>query len=198
MPVLFDFLWFSRGRDVNGVRLGGRRALLARPAKREALIERVVAPLLRAYGREPLIRRWDVLNEPEWATLGYGTLNALVGVWPDVMRAVLTDLVAVVKREARQGATVGLASPRGLPLVSDVPLDELQLHWYDRQAPQVHRAPSSEMPVLLGEFPTRGSGIPPADVIRTARALGYCGALGWSALADDPQSAFDALEKGAG
>lgn len=198
IPVLFDFLWCSRPRRVNGVMLGGRRALLARAPHRQAVIDRVVAPLLRAYGREPLVRRWDLFNEPEWATFGYGTFNPAVGLRPGTMRDVLAELAAAVRREATQGATVGLASPRGLPLVSQLPLDELQLHWYDRQAASLYPLPASETPVLLGEFPTRGSAIPPADVIQAARAHGYCGALGWSAVADDPHTEFDALEKGAG
>lgn len=198
IPVLFDFLWFSRRRAVNGVVLGGRRALLARSDAREALLDRVVEPLLRAYGTDPLIRRWDLVNEPEWATFGYGTLNPTVGLWPRTMRAVLAELAAVVSREAKHGATVGLASPKGLSLLRGLPLNELQLHWYDRQAARLYPVPSSEIPVLLGEFPTRGSALSPGDVIRTARAHGYCGALGWSAAADDPHTGLDELEKGAG
>src|SRR5262245_20286688 len=73
--VLFDFLWLAPRRRETGVELGGRRALIARRARRERLLANVVAPLLERYGSEPAIAAWEVMNEPEWATLGWGTLD---------------------------------------------------------------------------------------------------------------------------
>jgi hypothetical protein len=40
-------------------------------------------------------------------------------------------------------------------------------------------------PLLLGEFPTRGSSLPPPAILEIAREAGYSGALAWSALASD-------------
>lgn len=87
-----------------------------------------------------------------------------------------------------------------------VPVDELQVHWYDRRAPQLYPAnasrgvrgltsPDVQVPVLLGEFPTKGSAAAPAEVVASARRLGYSGALGWSALATDGYTDLAALER---
>jgi hypothetical protein len=88
---------------------------------------------------------------------------------------------------------VGLASAGGLDLVRDSDLDVYQVHWYDRHE---LRHPLStrvtqlglDRPVLLGEYPTRGSRRLPADIVDTARRAGYAGALAWSALARDEAS----------
>jgi len=198
IPVLFDFLWFARARTVNGVRLGGRRAMLSTPASRRRLLDVVVRPLLLRFGREPLIRGWDLFNEPEWATLGYGAVNPVTAVRPRVMRAVLSDLAALVRSETLHATTLGLASPRGMRLLRGVPVDELQLHWYDRRAAGLYRPPSPDKPILLGEFPTRNSGSTVAEIIAAARRLGYSGALAWSAGADDRYSDLEALEQALG
>ncbi len=195
IPVLFDFLWCARRRRVHGVPLGGRRAVFADASKRQALLERVVQPLLRAYGRGPGIYAWDLFNEPEWATLGYGSANPLTGLRPALMRGVLRDLALLAVDEVRQGITVGLATRRGLTLLRGAPISEVQVHWYDRRAKALHAIAESERPVLLGEFPTKGSALSPASILEAAEACGYCGALGWSAVATDPHSDLDALEK---
>ena len=128
--VLFDFTWCARRRVVDGVALGGRRGVLARALGREALLEGVVRPILRRYGSEPAIAAWDLFNEPEWATWGYGNLNPFTSVRPAQMRRLLRDLAALVRAETRQEVTVGLASARGVRLLRGVDLDLLQLHWY--------------------------------------------------------------------
>jgi hypothetical protein len=194
IPVLFDFTWFRRARRIDRVVLGGRRRLLARSSTRRLVLERVVGPLVLSYGREPSIRRWDIFNEPEWATLGMGSINPLTAVAPAAMRAVLRELAGVVRRDARQGVTVGLASPRGMSLLNGVPLDERQVHWYDRRAAQLYAPASSTIPTLLGEFPTTGSRHSAADLVAAARTLGYSGALGWSATAADAYTDLAALE----
>jgi hypothetical protein len=195
IPVLFDFLWCGRRRVVNGVALGGRMALLARAARRRALFGEVVSPLLRQYGNESVISAWDLFNEPEWATLGYGSLNPVVAMRPGTMRGVLRELAALARAEARQEITVGLASPRGLRLLRDVEIDRLQVHWYDRRSAELYALEKVDKPVLLGEFPTRGSGTPPGAILRAAQACGYGGALAWSAAGEDAHSDLGALEQ---
>jgi hypothetical protein len=198
IPVLFDFLWFARARTCNGVQLGGRRPLLANRARRRALLDVTVRPMLMAYGREPLIRVWDLFNEPEWATLAYGSVNPQAAVRPRVMRAVLADLAALVLSETGRPATVGLASPRGMRLLRGVAMDEFQVHWYDRRAAQLYPLGGSDRPTLLGEFPTRNSASSAAEIIAAARRLGYSGALGWSARAGDVYSDLESLERAMG
>jgi hypothetical protein len=200
MLVLFDFLWLARSRLCQGVRLGGHRALIAEPRRRRRLLENVVVPILDRYGADGAVAAWDVINEPEWATLGRGAWDPRRAVGAGAMRRFIGEVVALVHARTSQQATVGLASAAGLPLVRGLGLDLYQVHWYDRHAA---RAPLErpvaalglDGPLLLGEFPTRGSALPPPAIVAAARLAGYQGALAWSLLADDAASDAAACEQ---
>jgi len=196
--VLFDFPWCRRPRVVRGARLGGHRGTLTRADLRAMLLERVLMPVLRRYSDESAVAAWDLFNEPEWLTFGYGGLRTGRPLLPATMKAFLRECSAAAHAAASQPITVGLASARGLPLVLGSGLDLYQVHWYDRRerrAP-LNRPPVAQLdrPLLLGEFPSAGSASPVADVLRTARASGYCGALAWSAAAGDRFSDLAAVE----
>ncbi len=112
------------------------------------------------------------------------------------MRAFIEAAVARI-HGAGARATVGLASVRGLDLVRGIGLDLYQVHWYDHvidraALAQVVAAFDLDAPLLLGEFPSRGSACAVSEVLSLARAAGYSGALAWSLLADDPFSAREA------
>ena len=187
--VLADFLWFDAPRRVEGVRLGGRRDLVRDPCRRASLLEQVFAPLAERFGREAAIAGWDLLNEPEWATLGVGTLDPRRSVSRREMRAFLAELLAVFRARAAQPLTVGLASARWVSLVDGLDLDELQVHWYEGLDPVTALTRPVEAlaprPVILGEFPTRGASIGPQAILDLAQGAGYRAALAWSALAAD-------------
>jgi hypothetical protein len=68
--VLFDAGLVAAASEQEAVSCGGRRDLLADPTKRQALLERVVEPLLRRYGDHPAVEAWDLFDEPECATVG--------------------------------------------------------------------------------------------------------------------------------
>lgn len=188
--VLFDFHFFHTARLVNGVQLGGRGALAADRALRAILLDRVVGPILDRYGRAESILAWDIINEPEWVTRGLCRAQRGTAVTRADMRAFIGDTCALIRERTRQAATVGSASTRWLSLVEGLGLDVYQAHWYDQVDP---RAPfdravdalSLDRPILLGEFPTRGSSRPPADILTAAARNGYAGALGWSMLSGD-------------
>jgi hypothetical protein len=189
--VLTDFLWFAPARTVRGVRLGGRRDHVRDPAHRAQLLERVFAPIAERYGRAPEVAGWDLMNEPEWATLGVGTLDPRRSISRREMRDFLRDLATVFHEHARQPLSVGLASARFTSLLDGLPLDGAQVHWYESidnlttlARPVAPSAPGRPAP-LLGEFPTRGASVPPARILEIARDAGYSGALAWSALASD-------------
>lgn len=199
LPVLFDFLWCARRQVVNGVQVGGRRRSFARRSYRQSLIEQVVSPVVARYGSEPAVECWDLFNEPEWATLGWGSANPFASVRPGAMRSLLGEIVAVVREYASQPVTVGLASAAGLPLLEGIDLDIYQVHWYDRVSAFVEDVRGRlGKPVMLGEFPTDGTSRATDEILRGARERGYCGALGWSALALDPYSRLAALESAVG
>jgi hypothetical protein len=188
--VLLDFLWLDTARTVNGARLGGRRDHVRDPSRRARLLEHVFAPIAERYGREPAVAGWDLMNEPEWATLGVGTLDPRRAVSRREMRTFLTETAAVFRDRVTQPLGVGLASRRWLSLVDGLDLDQPQVHWYGTLDPLTTLArpvetPGLGQPLLLGEFPTRGASLPPRVIFEMAREAGYAGALAWSALADD-------------
>ncbi len=171
VPVLFDFTWADARRVVNGVSLGGRSPVLRDAVARHALW-RVVDTLVAPFGRHPGIAMWDLWNEPDWMTAPWRPPSRRLS--PRRLRQCLSELALHVRWHATQPLTVGLASARGLPLCRDLSLDVLQVHWYDhleRRAPLSPRARVSwsDAPLVLGEFPTRGSAHSP-DAIAAHRA----------------------------
>jgi hypothetical protein len=199
LVVLFDFYWCRPARMVRGVRLGGLRQVIRRPALREALLEHVVSPLLRRYGSHPAILGWDLFNEPEWVTLGLDGWHPRAVVSPQAMRSFLRDAAWRARTLTSQLVTVGLASARGLDLCRGLPLDFYQVHWYDSieaEAPLERDVAELDVdrPVVLGEFPTRGSRRSTALVLRLAKQAGYRGALLWSVRAHDSASDWAAAQ----
>lgn len=199
---LFDFHWCRPRHVVRGVACGGRTATIRDARMRAALMAHVVEPIARTVGSHPRVAAWEVMNEPEWATLGLGGWRPDTCVRTRTMRAFLAAVVATFRRHTATPLTVGSASARWLRLVRGLDLDFYQVHWYDRferHAPlgrPVH-AWGLDRPVVLGEYPTRGSRRDVEGILSRARDAGYAGALYWSALADDaasdPGYAVDAL-----
>jgi len=199
--VLFDFHVFTPIRIIDGVAAGGRGSLAADPVLRNRLLQQVITPLLERYGRHSSIQAWDVINEPEWVTLSARPPFRRSGVPRETMRAFIRDTVSLIHDRTSHAATVGSASARTLSLVKGLGLDVYQAHWYDRLAKRAPLdRPAAELgldrPIILGEFPTRGSRRSPAEIVEIARQAGYAGALAWSALADDEASDESALAAG--
>jgi hypothetical protein len=184
MFVLLDFLWCDPASAARGVQMGGRADMLTGAASRDALLDRVLRPLLERYAEEPAILAWDVINEPEWITT----------VAPTELHAWLGDTVALIHSATSHPATIGSAGVRWRDRYTNLNLDFYQVHWYDslKRQPTLD-TPVDELgfdrPVLLGEFPTRGSKRTPGEIVDAARAAGYSGAFYWSVLAKDECSA---------
>ncbi len=188
--VLFDFLWFDKAAEVNGVQTGGRSRVVSGATKQQALRRRVITPLLERYGYSPAILAWDIINEPEWATRGWG--GGIIGprVSFPAMRRFIRRVTRLVHRHTIHMATVGLGNASGLPLAQNCGLDFYQVHWYDRwQDIAPLERPVLELdidrPLLLGEYPTKNSTRTPATILAAIKKSGYCGAFAWSLLADD-------------
>jgi hypothetical protein len=197
--VLFDFHWFKPAAIVNGVQTCGRARLASDAGLRGQLLDRVIAPLLERYGQHASIAAWDVVNEPEWITRGTKRAPRIQDVSRQAMRGFIRDTVDLIHARTSHAATVGCASTRSLPLVAGLGLDVYQAHWYDqfdRRAPLDRPVAKLglDRPIILGEFPTRGSSRSPAEILEAARGAGYAGALAWSALADDGASDPGALK----
>jgi hypothetical protein len=190
--VVFDFHWCLATVSTRAA-ARERRLAISDPARRDALISRVLAPLWRRFGGEPIIRSWDLMNEPEWVTLGLGAWNPLAAVDAGEMRAFLGLAARCVREDTRHAVTVGSARLRTLALVQGLGLDFYQPHWYDRfdrRLPLVTPVARAvlDAPALLGEFPSRGSRFAVEDIVAAAHAAGYRGAFVWSLLSDDSAS----------
>ncbi len=184
MFALFDFLLCKGASATRGVQMGGRANVIADSDHRAALLDRVMRPLLERYGSEPQILAWDIINEPEW----------MKGIDPIDLRAFLTDSADLIHSTTRHPVTVGSAGVRWRDRYAGLGLDFYQVHWYDSLTHQPSlQTPVEQLgfdaPVLLGEFPTKGSKRTSEDIIETARAAGYSGAFYWSVLAQDECSA---------
>lgn len=180
MFVLLDFLWCNPASVTHGVQMGGRTGVLADADSRDALLDRVLRPLLERYGDEPQILAWDIINEPEW----------IKSVDAFDLHAFLGGAVDLIHSSTSHPATVGSAGVRWRASYTDLDLDFYQVHWYDsleHQPPLT--TPVAELgfdkPVLLGEFPTRGSKWTREEIVDAARSAGYSGAFYWSALSKD-------------
>jgi hypothetical protein len=196
--VLFDFLWFDSASMFNGVQTGGRSRVITNTYKQLALRRRVLAPLLKRYGRSAAILAWDIINEPEWATRGWGGGSIGPAVSFPAMRRFIRRVARLVHRHSDHLATVGLGNAAGLPLVRGCGLDFYQVHWYDRwDSVAPLEQPVAELgldrPLLLGEFPTRNSSRSPEAIVAASRLSGYCGALSWSLLAKDKFSGMQGI-----
>lgn len=184
MFVLFDFGWCKRARHVNGVQLGGRRRVLKDRSRRRLLLQNVVRPILERYGGEETVAAWDVMNEPEWVTLGLGSTNPLASLTRAELRAFIEETAALIHDVTLHPVTVGSAGSRWRSFYKRLSIDFDQVHWYDTLV----KAPPLEMPVkklgfdrpvLLGEFPAHASARSLQEILETARAAGYVGAFQW-------------------
>ena len=186
MFVLFDFLWCDPASATRGVQMGGRTYVLADAASRESLLSLVLRPLLERYSDEPQILAWDVINEPEWIR----TID------PADLRMFFVECVELAHASTCHPVTIGSAGMRWRDRYFGLDLDFYQVHWYDglKQQPPLETSLDDlgfDRPVLLGEFPTKGSKRNPDDIVKAAQAAGYSGAFYWSALANDECSAGD-------
>ena len=194
MPVLLDFHLCGRARVVDDVQLGGRSRLLTDPDARLAFVNFVLRPIVERYGYDDAIVAWDVMNEPEWC-LGIGRLARRKGVAFDALQEFLGQAIQCVRESARQPVTVGCAGTARLDLVRPLGLDFYQVHWYEKFGWAALERPVADLglgdrAVILGEFPGRSPFV--VDVLEAAKRAGYAGALVWSVLAEDDQSAYPA------
>jgi hypothetical protein len=177
MFTLLDFHWCRPARMIGDVQLGGRANILRDRSASAELLDNVFRPVLERYGQSSTIFAWDVMNEPEW-------------VERDRLRPFIEDAISVIRSCAAQPITVGCAGVKWGRWYRDMDVDFYQVHWYPaHEGPHRLDTPVEQLgfdrPVILGEFPTRGSRRSGQAIVESARAAGYAGAFYWSALAND-------------
>src|SRR5262249_39253010 len=137
---LFSFDAFRPDRTGSGGSvIRGIRPIVVDPAKRAALMERVVRPFVRAVSASPNRDRVvsvDIINEPEWAMSGsnpYGDVpytpqSTLETVTHAEMETFVGDAVAAIRLESALPVTVGSAAAKWPRAWSAVGLDFYTIH----------------------------------------------------------------------
>lgn len=195
--VLVDFLFLKKAEVHGEVQTGGHADVVRDPAKRSAFVRNVLVPLFDRYGKDPAIEAWDVINEPEWATFGLGTADPRHSVAPAEMRAFIREVASAVHGHTEQMVTVGSAGTAWLDQYQGLGLDFYQAHWYDHhdwRSPLTRPVEKLRLdrPLVLGEFPTRGSRKSTWQILDEARQAGYGGAMPWAVLSDDTATSYEA------
>lgn len=187
LQITFSMVDFGFGHEAkvtNGVQAGGHLDVLRDPAKRQALIEKVMVPIAKHVGDDPAVAAWEIINEPEWITFGAGSADPRKSIAPDEMKAFVRDATAALHAAAPKPVTVGSAATRWLPMMENLGLDFYQAHWYDHLelVSPLNKSVASlnlDRPVILGEYPTKASKKGADEILESAHKAGFGGAWGW-------------------
>lgn len=205
--VLFDFYMLKPAEFVSGVQLFGRSDLMTDPAKRQALLENVVAPVVTRYKNQPYILAWEVMNEPEWVisdlpeadpqTTAPMTMAQFWDFTADVSSLVRTRTNAYVTMGSaslkwHRVWTNAFADAKGLPRPD---LTLYQTHYYSwmdgwqwvnhpdlgttkfSALEQSYAALGLDRPMVVAEFDAPSGA---ATLLDTIAANGYAGAWPWA------------------
>lgn len=196
MFTLFDFHWFKPAKFEAGVQMGGRGKYISDHFLRRRLLHNVVQPILQRYGRHAAIHSWDIFNEPEWAIRKISAWRPTASIGLGKFRTFVKEVVHLIHSETEHPATLGLARRASLGLFDDCSLNFHQVHWYDKHGDELWTPLEGPLPVVLGEFPTSGSRLQVAEILRHAHNAGFAGALAWSARDTVTLSSFASLTAG--
>lgn len=199
--VLFDFHLADKSKNVSGVQLGGRSAVILDPGTRQSFLNNALKPLLQRYGNNRKIIAWEVMNEPEGAMTIRGGKWVGESVSAAAMQSFVKDVVGYIHAYSSHYATLGSASRRWLHHWTSSELDFYQYHYYDkmeRQHPLDYPYTNLKLdrPCIVGEFPTKNTKRTMTQYLDTIRKNGYGGALAWSYRARDEASDFKGVSSG--
>jgi hypothetical protein len=213
--VLLDAAWFAPASITDGQPVRGHADTVRDPAKRNALLERILRPLLIRCSDHPAVVAWEVVSEADtWLAgrappvpEGRGVLAALrrkLGIsgaaaeataqpTAEEMRAFLCDAVTLIHRHTRALATASVSRWSGLELLHGLGLDSYGVGWPADES-ELRRAVSDlrlDRPLLLSAFPGAHPGRSIKTLLDGARCAGYGGAFVWSVLRHDAGSGYD-------
>ena len=163
IPSLIDFHWCHPGKPVgHGYVKCGRADVIRNAANHRKFFEHILEPLLKASKGLP-IYAWELVNEPEWITIGSGQGDPSKHVIPmPTMNAFIREGIRRINA-AGFDSTVGFAKMETLAEQSpwdwkSSKITKHQFHYY----PLSHLKPtelpehwfSVEYPCFVGEFAT--------------------------------------------
>ena len=200
IPSLIDFNWcFPAQPAATGYVKCGRASVLTDDIQRTIFLDTVLDPLLEVSRNKPeSIYAWEPINEPEWCTLG-----AAWKVWEraDHKKAIsLHAMRTYIQESARRINNSGFQSTVGFAHwdtiadwnARDLGISIQQFHYYAQAGAQLPAAQEvTSQPCLVGEFASAPTMPWPNEAqsldarLRSARELGYEGALVWSMKAVD-------------
>jgi hypothetical protein len=185
--TLFSSGLWTADCQSGGVHLGGQADTLMDPARRRALVDHAVTPMLEHVAASDRILAYEIIAEPEWGIVELNQeQDARVKLHVGVLRDFVDELTRSVHQHTRSLATIESNRFSNMSTWQGLGLDYYSFSWYDWLEPYEPLAtPASsanlDRPVILGEYPAGGSAyynVP--QVLENAYALGYAGAFGWS------------------
>jgi len=200
---LFDSGFWTTDCTQQGVHLGGHADSLTDPAKRQALIDHTIVPLMRHIGSNDRVLAVEIMAEPEW---GIDELNQqqdnrlkvpLAGV-----RALVGETAAAIHYYTPDLATVESNRSSNMTQWRGLGLDYYSFSWYDWLQPYepLDRPAASfglDRPIVLGEFPSFGSKYYTLPrIYDIVLRQGYAGAFAWSYDNPDPYSSWGQVADG--
>ena len=191
MFVMLDFLFFAKSPD--GPMYGGHAAIASNAILRQSFLDNAVKPVLLRYGKDNSIVAWDVVNEPEWELDLQLFKRHKSPVKTADMLALITAVSDYVHRYSNQLVTVGSAERRYVQLWTKANLDFYQFHTYPAQRERYGASYFSmglDKPCVIGEFPTKRTGLQPSRYLGGAYDGGYAGAMLWSFRGNDDFSNY--------
>ena len=188
VPVLFDFYWLSIAEFHNGTQMGGHADTFSDVEKKEALLERVITPILEHYGDHASIYAWDIINEPEHAMLPPEDSWIGDGVSISDMIDFVGETTDLIHQYTNHFATLGSVDASSLQenwmtMKSDV----LQFHYYDDAPFDIHKNSFLDnRPMIVGEFSSTEHSV--STMLSSIKNAHFTGAWLWSYHGEDDHS----------
>lgn len=194
--VLLDYSWLNDAKQGDGgVVLGGHADLVTDSVKCESFLRHCIRPMMGKYGQSQTIAAWELMNEPEWRLKGMG--NAIETVERRSLVSFFKKMILEIRKTTNQPITLGCAKGDFLSFWTELDLDFYQIHCYgnDGNLPpfQLKSDIESSIPVVVGEFPTKGSSFSLDAYMNASWNYGYAGGFAWSMNGSDNSTLWTQL-----
>ncbi|MGH2457442.1 MAG: hypothetical protein ACRDIY_01080 [Chloroflexota bacterium] len=185
--TLFNSGFWTTECTQQDVHLGGHADSLVDPAKRQALIDNAIVPLMRHVGSNDRVLAFEIIAEPEWGVVELNhQQDGRLKVPLSDARTFIGQVTAAIHFYTDALATVESNRASNMAQWRGLGLDYYSFSWYDWLQPYepLDRPAASfhlDRPIVLGEFPSNGSKYYSlSQIYDIALEQGYAGAFAWS------------------